>query len=141
MNEVTSQLYVGDIQQAGRPQAYRRNDIDVVVQLTHSSPDDGYPDGVAVHHHAMRDGPQNDSTRMVEAASKTVSVLEREHRVLVHCSAGASRSIAVVTAALAIHEDVSFESAFDRVRAARQVQVHPAVYEHAEAAVQQIRSE
>lgn len=140
MNEVTSQLYVGDIQQAGRPQAYRRHEIEAVVQLTHSNPDNGYPDGVEVHQHAMRDGPQNDSARMTAAVSETVSLLESGHRVFVHCSAGASRSIAVVTGALAIHEGLPFEAAFDRVRTTRQVQVHPTVFEHARATVEQARS-
>ncbi len=46
----------------------REAGIRTVVRLTHTPPEDGYPDGVAVPSHPMTDGPRNDFEAFAAAA-------------------------------------------------------------------------
>lgn len=124
MYEVSKRLYYGGLEASG---AGRCRDVDDVIQLTYESPEAGYPDDVSVHTFSMMDGPRNDETVFRDAVSKTVEMLEQENTVLVHCSAGRSRSTCVTAAAYARHESISFENAMARVSEAGPVNAHEAL--------------
>lgn len=131
MDEVAPGLFVGTVDDAGDAAALRDRAITRVVSLTHEAPDPA-PAEVAVVDVPMRDGPQNDREAFTEAVVAVRSALERDEPVLVHCSAGASRSPAVAATALALHEDRSLEDAFERVADRRgAVDPHPAVVRQA----------
>lgn len=131
MNRVASRIYVADIHQAGRHQAYREHGIDAVIQLTRRRPEQGYPPGVDVYQYHMRDGPRNDITQVEAAVDRAVSLLASGNVILIHCSAGASRSAAVAAASVAVSQGIRFEEAVAQVSQARQVQIHPDVRQNA----------
>ena len=139
MNRITDRLCVGDVRDAGAERAYDRHGVDAVVRLTHTEPAEGYPDGIAVHDHPIRDGPGNDPTATTAAVEATAGLLDGGRTVLVHCSAGASRSPAVAAGALALHRDRGIDAALERVRGVRTVRIHPTVREHASRAVERLR--
>lgn len=141
MRPVIENLYVGDIEAAGDHPRYEENSIDTVIQLTHSPPDQGSPEDVDVHSYSMMDGPRNDPETMQEAIEKTVAGLEAGKTVLVHCSAGASRSVSVCTAAAALHDDLSFDEAMDLARISGSINAHPSVEENARNALEEIKAE
>ena len=63
----------------------------------------------------MVDGPQNDTQTFERAVIETLQRVDEGDRVLVHCSAGASRSPAVAATALALHTQIGLEAAFEQV--------------------------
>jgi atypical dual specificity phosphatase len=118
MDEVASGLFVGTVDDAGDGSLLRDHGVTVVVSLTHGGPDGGYPDGVTVVDVPMKDGPRNDRGAVDRAVTAVSSRLD-DHGLLVHCSAGASRSPAVAATALALHEGIGLDDAFRRIRARR----------------------
>jgi len=142
IDSVTDRLSISGSAAAGDHRQYRERGINAVVQLTHSEPEGGYPAGVAVHQHAMVDGPRNDAGTLQRAVARTVVLVCDEKHVLVHCSAGASRSVAVAGAALAVLDGEPTGAAVERVASARgAVNVHPAVLANAGRAVADLRGE
>lgn len=135
MDRVEPTLYVGSLADAGDATALREAGIETVVRLTHEAPPDA-PTGPTVHAHPMLDGPRNDAEAFAAAARTVVAALERGETTLVHCSAGASRSVSVAAAALAVHEGLDVREAFARVGAAREeADPHPALVRRAAAFV------
>jgi atypical dual specificity phosphatase len=131
MDEVTPRLYVGTDDDADDAATLRDGGITTVVSLTHRSPERTVAD-VTVVERPMLDGPQNGRGAFAEAVSAARTALEGGETVLVHCSAGASRSPAVAAATLALHEDRSLEDAFEQVAARRPAaDPHPAMIRQA----------
>ena len=118
MDEVATGLFVGTTTDAGDGSLLHDHGVTLVVSLVHGEPDGGYPDGTAVVDVPMVDGPRNDRTAFDRAVTAVSSRLD-DHTVLVHCSAGASRSPAVAATALALSEGIGLDEAFRRVRARR----------------------
>jgi protein-tyrosine phosphatase len=100
--------------------------------LTHATPPS---DGYRVVDAPLVDGPQNDPEAFAAAVETLIALLDRGERVLVHCSAGASRSVAVAAAALACSEDGPVDDALDTVCAVRDETPHPALADRARAYV------
>ena len=67
----------------------------------------------------MLDGPQNEYSAFADAAETVVERREAGQRVLIHCSAGASRSPAVAAAAMTRLTDRDLDEAFEQVLARR----------------------
>jgi protein-tyrosine phosphatase len=132
MERVSKNLFVGDLQDAGSPGQHHRHGIESVVRLTHEDPEDGYPKHVEVYRYPLLDGPQHDPDTFQEAVFKTVELLESGSRVLVHCSAGASRSPTVAAAALTHHQETGFGEALEKVRETSSIKPHPALVETGE---------
>jgi protein-tyrosine phosphatase len=80
----------------------------------------------------MMDGPRNDEETMRDAVETTASFLQKGDTVLVHCSAGASRSVAVAAASLATVNDTGLDEALQLIRDKKPIQIHPSVQENAE---------
>ncbi|MFP9191202.1 dual specificity protein phosphatase family protein [Natrialbaceae archaeon A-CW1-1] len=137
MYEITNNLYYGDIESASDTQQCREYGISHIIQLTYERPDSGYPDDAEIHTFSMMDGPRNNEAVFQNAVSKIVELLDRRATVLVHCSAGRSRSTCVSAAALARSDSISFEQAIGHVRSAGPVNAHEALLLHGKNAVDQ----
>jgi protein-tyrosine phosphatase len=131
MDGITESLFVGDSEDAGDTARYRAHGIEHVVGLTHTPPDGGYPDGVTVTRVPLYDGPRNDFENFATAVTATLSALDDGERVLVHCSAGTSRSVSVAATVLARRRATSYEAALQTVQRGRDTDVdpHPALVE------------
>lgn len=125
MNEIDSGLFIGTKADAGDQSRLADHDITAIVSLTYSEPDGGFPASVTVHTHPMMDGPRNDHETFNAAVRDVLAEHEAGERVLVHCSAGASRSPAVVATVLALSTELTLDSALKRLTERR-----PAVDPH-----------
>ena len=95
--------------------------FDAVVSLTEQ------PVAATTDHRPLVDGPGNDWSAFA-AAVDTVRERRGDGPVLVHCTAGVSRSATVLATAVAAAEGASFRAAFDEVVAHRRTAVgHPAL--------------
>jgi protein-tyrosine phosphatase len=129
MDAVTNSLLVGDADDADDTARVRDEAVTTVLSLTHETPPS---DGYAVVDCPLVDGPRHDPAAFAAAVEELESRLAAGERVLVHCSAGASRSVAVAAAALALTAGVDVDAALDRVCAARGVAApHPALADRA----------
>ena len=129
MDAVADRLFVGTIDDAENTIQLRDRSVDTVVSLTHDIP--CIPE-VSVTRIPMVDGPQNDAQTFERAVIETLERLDEGNRVLVHCSAGASRSPAVAATALALHTQIGLEAAFEQVANRRDaVDPHEAVVRQA----------
>ncbi|WP_162562334.1 protein-tyrosine phosphatase family protein [Salinigranum rubrum] len=127
MDHVTDSLLVGDADDASDHAALRAEGVTAVLSLTHDSP--ARPaTGYAVLDRPLIDGPRHDAADFATAVDDLRSLLAEGERVLVHCSAGASRSVAVAAAALALVDGVESATALERVSTTRGVSgPHPAL--------------
>jgi atypical dual specificity phosphatase len=132
MDQVATDLFVGGIEEAGEATALDRHGVTAVVGLTHESPPGGYPDGPSVTTVPMVDGPRNDADAFARGVAAVREALAMGETVVVHCSAGASRSVAVAATALALEREPGLEAAFERVVANRPAaDPHPALVRRA----------
>jgi len=132
MQQVAPGLYVSGIEDAGNPEKLTSRGITAVLKLTHGSPSEPYPERVRVASHPLVDGPRNDFRNFEAAVEALVSMQQAEETVLVHCSAGSSRSGAVTAAALAHRDGTTVEAALDRIqRQKSDIDPHPALLDHA----------
>ena len=135
MDHVTDSLLVGDAEDASDHDGIRAAGVTVVLSLTHDSPATPAR-GYRVVDRPLVDGPQNDPERFAAAVDTLRSLLDDGERVLVHCSAGASRSVAVAAAAHALGEGLDADEALATVRAERGVSaLHPVLADRARAYV------
>jgi protein-tyrosine phosphatase len=129
MNEVADGIFAGTVSDAEDESMLREHCVDTVVSLTHDDPDTGPVARVDV---PMLDGPQNEYESFVDAAETVIERREAGQRVLVHCSAGASRSPAVAAAAMTRLTDRDLGEAFEQVLARRsEVDPHDALVRQA----------
>ncbi|WP_394327076.1 dual specificity protein phosphatase family protein [Halopenitus malekzadehii] len=132
MDEVTNALYVGSIDDAGDQSRLAEHRISVIISLTFAEPETGFPPDVTVVRLPMMDGPQNDHQTFVRAVNETLTRWEAENRVLVHCSAGASRSPAVAATVVSLSTDRTLESVFQQLKEERAaVEPHEALLRQA----------
>lgn len=99
MNEIRDGVYLGNIRDAMEYE----EDVEIVFSVTDYEPPQ------ADIHIGLIDGRENKQTQMDEAIEKAVELLESSRTILVHCNAGASRSVTVLAAALAVHEGAYLE--------------------------------
>lgn len=138
MHEITSNLYLSDVNQVGIHSRYERYDIDGVIRLSHGDPKNGYPDDVDVYAYPMEDGPRNDQGTMSEAVDRTATLLDDGKTVVVHCCAGESRSVAVCMASLAVSREVDFSEGWELVESVKPVRAHPDVIDNARIVVREL---
>jgi protein-tyrosine phosphatase len=112
MNEVSDGIFVGTESDAGDESVLRKHGVDTVISLTHTNPDTGEITRVDV---PMIDGPQNSYDAFTEAVSEVVEQRENGQRVLIHCSAGSSRSPSVAAAAITQLTENNLNEAFNQV--------------------------
>jgi protein-tyrosine phosphatase len=132
MDEVASGLYVGSIEDVEDRSVLDENRISVIISLTHAEPETDFPAGVTVVRTPMMDGPQNEYQTFVRAVEEVLTRWDTDNRVLVHCSAGASRSPAVAATALSLSTDRTLEAAFQQLQRRRAaVEPHEALIRQA----------
>ena len=131
MDEIISGLFIGTEDDATNQPLLRKHDISTIVSLTYNELDREITADMTVSQVPMMDGPQNDFQAFLEAVHEVREYRKEGARVLVHCSAGASRSPAVVATSLTLSTYMTLETAFQRVSEQR-----PAVDPH-EALVRQ----
>lgn len=74
------------------------------------------PTPTTTDHHSLVDGYVNDQTVFNAAVDTTREAYRAEGTVLVHCSAGVSRSSTVIAAALAAEDGISLDEAIETVK-------------------------
>jgi protein-tyrosine phosphatase len=132
MDEVADGLFVGTVEDAGNKALIREYSIATVISLTHSEPDGGFPSDLTIKNVPMIDGPRNDQQRFAQGVTNVLSCLETGDNILVHCSAGASRSPAVAATALALYNNIGLEAAFEQIGKRRDaVDPHEAIVRQA----------
>jgi predicted protein tyrosine phosphatase len=130
MDKVAANLYVGTLADAGDTALLQEHGVDRIVSLTHGDPESGFP--VPVSKCAMMDGPRNDRETFRTAVEEILTRLQQGETILVHCSRGASRSPSVAAAAIALHEEITIEAAFEQVDEQRdEFDAHPALVRQA----------
>ena len=128
MRRVADGLWLGDVQDAGRPDELRARGVTRIVSLIDAELDEPYPETVRVTRHPLTDGQAAEWAPFAAATDTVRGALDADESVLCHCSAGISRSGAVVAAALAVRHDESFDAGLERVVAAKpNVNPHPAL--------------
>lgn len=133
MDQIVDNLYIGTIADAGNGSRLREYGVSEVVSLTHSSPDAGIQSCVKCTSIPMMDGPRNDRKAFDQAVTATLEKVKDGERVLVHCSAGSSRSVAVVATVIALLEDCDIDQAFQLVSEQRtEADPHQALRRQAE---------
>lgn len=115
MDEVAEGLFVGNVDDAGATERLHERGNTTIVSVIRGEPAGGYPVDVTVVSVPLLDGPQNDLERFEQAVSQVLSVLQTDESLLLHCSAGASRSPAVAATAIALADDIGLEAAFDQL--------------------------
>ena len=89
---------------------------------------DCYP--LTTHHHPLDDGPDNEWDRFERAVDTARTLYDRDGSLLIHCTAGISRSSTLVAATLAAEEKREFHDALSVVQRARpSATPHPALHE------------
>ena len=136
MHAITSQLHVGDRVDARDVESLLDAGVTAVLRLTHGTPP-AYPDSVTVVACPLVDGPRNDLSDFRDAVGQLTTLLGADETVLVHCSAGSSRSVAVAAAALARSDGTDVETALGRLRSGHSdADPHPALVAHARRVVE-----
>ena len=115
MDEVADGLFVGTLEDASDKELIHKHNIVNIVSLTHGEPDGGFSSALSVENVPMKDGPRNDQQKFDRAVTNVLSCLKTGDNLLVHCSAGASRSPAVAATALALYDEIGLEAAFEQV--------------------------
>jgi protein-tyrosine phosphatase len=135
-HRITDRLHVGDRAAARDVAGLTDAGVTAVLRLTHGTPP-AYPDSLTVVERPLIDGPQNDRANFRAAVDRLTALLDAGETVLVHCSAGSSRSVAVAAATLARRDGTDVETALARVRSVHgDADPHPALVDHARHAVE-----
>ena len=114
MDEVKSGVYIGDIQD-GRTVDEAEWDITVitlcsVLDESHSLTEKSYI--------PLNDG-ENSNEKFNKAIQLTISKIQTETPVLVHCNMGVSRSATILATAISVVYGKSFESSLNDIRDVR----------------------
>lgn len=89
---------------------------------------DNYP--LTTHHHPLDDGPENDWLAFERAVDTARTLYRREGPVLIHCTAGISRSSTLIATTIAAEETRHFRDALSTVQHARPCATpHPSLHE------------
>lgn len=82
MNKLIERLYIGDINDAGRPKLLAAHGITAVLSLTHRDPDGDFPRDITVETVPLVDGPQNAVEDLETAVETLVDLYESNETVL-----------------------------------------------------------
>lgn len=132
MEQITDNLYIGNLREAGRPKTYTDHDITAVLNLCNLDPVRPYPEYLIIARQPLIDGEQNKLVDFEVAIKQLLELLNREEQIFVHCGAGVSRSCAVTATALAYEHGISIEDAVEWIaREKPDVNPHPTLLEQA----------
>ena len=123
---ITDKICVGDASDARQPPSIIDAVLNVAVDL------DVPPTQGKVYRHkvGLVDGPGNDDMLLISACLTLHALNKRHNRVLVHCQAGTSRSVMVVSAYVSIVGGMEFDRVLKDIMKARGVDDYrPALYQ------------
>ena len=129
MDWITKSVAIGNFVDSRNGELLRAEGIRSVVSLDGSLRDydrSGLPyEDIA--HFDLIDGPGNDPRVFLFALRELERLHEETPPVLVHCHAGRSRSVVLVTAFLARNLDVSIDEALEQVTSRREAALTPGI--------------
>lgn len=113
-----------DITRIREAQEWNKDSFDRVITVCQDSVEDNVSDDMEYSYYCMSDGQASyggDSSYELfrEAADELHDALESGEKVLIHCHAGQSRSVAVSMAALALLLDIQRTEAYDIINTYR----------------------
>ena len=114
MDSVGDDLFVGTAKDATDDSNLKTHGVTTIISLTHETPSFAEQE-LTLHSIPLIDGPQHNREQFTKAVEETIAALEADETVLVHCSAGASRSPTVAATALALSQDMKLEDALQQV--------------------------
>ena len=114
MDSVADELFVGTVDDVIDTSSLEAHGVMTIVSLTHETPSLAGED-FTVCSIPLIDGPQNSREQFRNAVEETTTALKANGSVLVHCSAGASRSPTVAATALALSQDMELQDAFQQI--------------------------
>eukprot|EP00002_Diphylleia_rotans_P013855 TRINITY_DN2698_c0_g2_i1.p1 TRINITY_DN2698_c0_g2~~TRINITY_DN2698_c0_g2_i1.p1 ORF type:complete len:201 (-),score=67.09 TRINITY_DN2698_c0_g2_i1:165-767(-) len=118
LHKVIEGLFVGSQDAAINAEALQANNVKNILCVAtgiETSP----PEGVTVHKIPILDVDSEDLLSALDKCYETIDAAIKDGGVLIHCNAGISRAPSVTTAYLIKSQKLSFEDAFDKVKAAR----------------------
>ncbi|KAH7109958.1 protein-tyrosine phosphatase-like protein [Dactylonectria macrodidyma] len=111
-------LYLGPCSAASSSSFLTSNGIIAVISIG-STPSEKV-DGVTYHRISMADSPSSSISEAIKTTNTIIdSVAEADGKVLVHCSAGISRSPTLIAAYLMSRQDMSLKEALGAIVSAR----------------------
>lgn len=117
-------LYLGNWRAADS--TYHDQTFDYVLSLTSSTPP------LTTHHCPLTDGPDNEWRAFEQAVDTARRLYRRDGSLLIHCTAGISRSSTLIATTIAAEEDRPFLDALSIVKQARPTATpNPALHEWA----------
>ena len=125
VNMITDKIGIGDSSDAKQVSSAFEAVLNVAVDL------DIMPTQGNVHRHkvGLVDGPGNDDFVLMSAVLMLHALNKRYRRILIHCHAGASRSVMVTAVYVSIIGNMSFDKVLQDVMKARGVtDYRPALY-------------
>ena len=114
MDSVGDELFVGTVEDATATSCLEAHGVRTIVSLTHETSSLAGEDFI-VRSIPLIDGPQNSREQFTNAVEETMTALKANGSVLVHCSAGASRSPTVAATALALSRDMELQDALQQI--------------------------
>ncbi len=126
MDWVTDQIAIGDVDDAINKRGLERDGVTAILSL-YGFPTPILDEPLVQCQVVLEDGPGN-SVELLHEALCTLDALLTNHRVLVHCMEGVSRSPFVVACHLALHEKISLLDALDLVGGKRWIGINPSFY-------------
>ncbi|MDA1193022.1 MAG: dual specificity protein phosphatase [Candidatus Poribacteria bacterium] len=130
---ITDRIAIGNWREASDIDLLRDEGVTAVLNVAYNIdlmfPEARDENAYAVEYHkvGLIDGMGNHATTLLAAVLTLHQLLDRHERVIVHCQAGISRSVTVVTMYLAGLNDTSFHTTLADVKRKR----HPALISHA----------
>jgi len=115
MDQITSNLFIGDFLDSSGIEKLKEKEISVVFNVA-SEVTDKLPEEIEyIWNPLIDDG--TDTTERLEQAIKTLEVLLSDNKkVLVHCMGGISRSATLIATFIAYDKNISFEAAIRAVQ-------------------------
>lgn len=131
MNQITDQLWLGDIRDA-QTKPLRELGIDTVVTICQDSVEDNVSGRCDYYHFNLADGKPTghnpgteDYTEFAGAVDVIRNAIAAGDTVFVHCHAGQSRSVSAAACVLACDHGFNINEAYQRIRAHRETHVSP----------------
>lgn len=126
MDWMTDRIAIGNVDDAINTQQLRGESITALLSL-YSFPTP-MPDQPLVQRQVLLQDGAGNSVELLHEALSALDTLLTDHKVLVHCMEGASRSPFVVACHLALHEKISLLDAVDLIRRKRRISISPYFY-------------
>lgn len=115
MEQLQDDIFIGTLKDGGDTGEILANGITAIHKLTHKVPSDPYPEDVTVYPTVLIDRNISRYDHFKKAVLGLVHSLQRDETVLVHCSAGVSRTPIVTATAVALVEDRTIDDVLDDI--------------------------